>query len=77
MALEAYDPLRARLRVTANDHLFVRGDRIIVSWLPHASNLTCGFTEDGSRSCCPPQVGYQAYQEQVMGRSIVSSAVSR
>jgi thiopeptide-type bacteriocin biosynthesis protein len=37
--LEAWGPLRARLRVTASDLLTVRGDRIVVSWLPPASAL--------------------------------------
>jgi hypothetical protein len=32
-------PLRARLQVTASDLLTVRGDRIIVSWLPQARVL--------------------------------------
>jgi lantibiotic biosynthesis protein len=38
-SLEACGPLRARLRVTVSDLLAVRGDRIIVSWLPQASAL--------------------------------------
>lgn len=38
-SLEAIGPLRARLRVTASDLLAVRGDRIIVGWLPPASAL--------------------------------------
>lgn len=38
--LEACGPLRRRLRVTANDLLAIRGDRIIVGWLPQASALT-------------------------------------
>jgi lantibiotic biosynthesis protein len=38
-SLEACGPLRARLQVTASDLLTVRGDRIIVSWLPQASVL--------------------------------------
>ena len=37
--LEASGPLRARLKVTASDLLTVRGDRIIVGWLPQASAL--------------------------------------
>lgn len=35
--LEAYSPLRQRLRVRANDLIAVRGDRLVVAWLPHAS----------------------------------------
>jgi thiopeptide-type bacteriocin biosynthesis protein len=36
--LEECAELRRRLRVTANDLVTVRGDRIIVAWLPHASS---------------------------------------
>ena len=36
--LEERAALRRRLRVTANDLVTVRGDRIIVTWLPHASS---------------------------------------
>jgi thiopeptide-type bacteriocin biosynthesis protein len=36
---EAAGPLRARLQVTVSDLLTVRGDRIIVGWLPQASTL--------------------------------------
>jgi thiopeptide-type bacteriocin biosynthesis protein len=35
--LEACAPLRQRLRVVANDLIAVRGDRLVVTWLPHAS----------------------------------------
>ena len=38
-ALEADGQLRRRLRVTASDLLTVRGNRIIVGWLPQASAL--------------------------------------
>ena len=37
--LEACGPLRNRLRVTANDLITVRGDRILVAWLPQASSI--------------------------------------
>jgi lantibiotic biosynthesis protein len=37
--LEATGPLRARMRATASDLLTVRGNRIIVGWLPQASTL--------------------------------------
>ena len=37
--LLACGPLRARLLVTASDLFAVRGDRIIVGWLPEASAL--------------------------------------
>jgi lantibiotic biosynthesis protein len=35
--LEACAPLRQRLRVAANDLITIRGDRLVVTWLPHAS----------------------------------------
>jgi class I lanthipeptide synthase len=35
--LEVCGPLRQRLRVVANDLIAVRGDRLVVTWLPHAS----------------------------------------
>jgi lantibiotic biosynthesis protein len=38
-ALEADGQLRRRLRVTASDLLTIRGNRIIVGWLPQASAL--------------------------------------
>ena len=41
-ALEADGQLRRRLRVTASDLLTVRGNRIIVGWLPQASALGAG-----------------------------------
>jgi thiopeptide-type bacteriocin biosynthesis protein len=44
--LEACGPLRARLHVTASDLLVVRGDRIVVSWLPQASALVQGATAE-------------------------------
>jgi thiopeptide-type bacteriocin biosynthesis protein len=37
--LEAAGPLRPRLHVTASDLTAIRGDRIIVGWLPQASAL--------------------------------------
>jgi lantibiotic biosynthesis protein len=37
--LEECAALRHRLRVKANDLIAVRGDRVIVAWLPHASSV--------------------------------------
>jgi lantibiotic biosynthesis protein len=41
-ALEACAPLRRHLRVVANNLVAVRGDRLVVGWLPHASQATWG-----------------------------------
>lgn len=37
--LESYPALRRRLRVVVNDLAVVRGDRLVVTWQPHASEL--------------------------------------
>ena len=54
-ALEAGSQLRRRLRVTASDLLTIRGNRIIVGWLPQASALRIGENSPG----CVGEEGFE------------------
>jgi lantibiotic biosynthesis protein len=67
--LESYPALRRRLRVVVNDLAVVRGDRLVVTWQPHASKLGHQRTAEVSvrhtlpvrmvlcSACSPIQVG--------------------
>lgn len=52
--LESYPALRCRLRVVVNDLAVVRGDRLVVTWQPHASELGYQRTVEVSVRHTPP-----------------------
>jgi hypothetical protein len=52
--LESYPALRCRLRVVMNDLAVVRGDRLVVTWQPHASTLGHPRTVEVSVRHTPP-----------------------
>ncbi|MBV9143815.1 MAG: lantibiotic dehydratase [Pseudonocardiales bacterium] len=52
--LESYPTLRRRLRVVMNDLAVVRGDRLVVTWQPHASELGYQRTAEVSVRHTPP-----------------------
>lgn len=51
--LESCAPLRLRLPVTVNDLAAVRGDRLLVTWQPHAAAQTPGSHEEVSVRLVP------------------------
>ena len=53
-ALEACAPLRYRLRVVANNLITAKVDRLIVTWLPHASSIARKAQVDISLRRTPP-----------------------
>ncbi len=52
--LESYPALRRRLRVVVNDLAVVRGNRLVVTWQPHASELGHQRTVEVSVRYTPP-----------------------
>lgn len=52
--LESYPALRRRLRVVVNDLAVVRGDRLVVTWQPHANELGYQRTVEVSVRHTPP-----------------------